>query len=77
MDGELAPLGQGRPIGAAPGATPEGGNPKGRNQEQWFFPPFCQNKKGVAVKAKPVVAVMQHSDLHSVLYALLLAKRRA
>ena len=54
MDGELAPQGQGRPIGAAPGAAPERGNPKGRNQEQWFFPPFCRNKKGVAVKAKPV-----------------------
>jgi hypothetical protein len=49
------------------GAAPERGNPacrRGRNQEQWFFPPFCRNKKGVAVKAKPVVAAQPYSDLH-------------
>jgi hypothetical protein len=54
MDGELAPLGQGRPIGAAPGAAPERGNPEGRNQEQWFSP-LLPEQKGAAVKAEPVV----------------------
>ena len=54
--------------------TPPAG---GAKPEQWFFPPFCRNKKGVAVKAKPVAAVMQHPDLHPVLYALLLAQAPA
>ena len=47
MDGELAPQGQGRPIGAAPGATPEGGDPEGAGtRSNGFSPLFAVTKRG-------------------------------
>jgi hypothetical protein len=65
MDGELAPQGQGRPIGARPRSSAGAREPEGPEPGAMVFPPFLPKQKGGTVKAKPVVAATERLDMHT------------